>query len=81
MGEGVSAWRATGSRFHLTYRLARAAEVHLAAGETEAGLQLLPGTMDQNADMWLAPKIARIRGSFIGGRSCRTCSGLSSSRS
>ena len=62
MGEGVSAWRATGSRFHLTYRLARAAEAHLVAGETEAGLELLPGTMDQNADMWLAPEIARIRG-------------------
>jgi len=62
MGEGVSAWRATGSRFHLTYRLARAAEAHLVAGETEAGLELLPGTMDQNADMWLAPEISRIRG-------------------
>ncbi len=62
MREGVSAWRATGSRFHLTYRLARAAEAHLAAGETEAGLQLLPQTMDQSADMWLAPEIPRIRG-------------------
>ena len=62
MREGVSAWRASGSRFHLTYRLARAAEAHLAAGETEAGLQLLPETIDGTADMWLASEIPRIRG-------------------
>ena len=62
MREGVSAWRASGSRFHLTYRLARAAEAHLAAGETEAGLQLLPETIDRTADMWLASEIPRIRG-------------------
>jgi hypothetical protein len=80
MGEGMSAWRATGSRFHLTFRLARAAEAHLAAGETEAGLQLLPGTMDQNADMCLPPEIARIRRELYPGAG-RADPGLSSSRS
>src|SRR5207249_1648399 len=41
MREGITAWRATGSRFRETYRLAQAAEAHLVAKEMEAGLQLV----------------------------------------
>ena len=50
----------SGSRLHVTYRLARAAEAHWAAGEAQAGLELLSGGME--ADQWLAPEIDRIRG-------------------
>src|SRR5437660_1860129 len=62
MREGMTAWRATGSRFRETYRLAQAAEAHLLASGTEAGLQLVPAAIDHNADRWLAPEIHRIRG-------------------
>jgi class 3 adenylate cyclase/predicted ATPase len=41
MREGLAAWRATGSKFHVPYRLARAAEAHLVAGEIEDGLRLI----------------------------------------
>ena len=62
MREGMTAWRATGSQFHATYRLARAAEAHWTAGETEAGLQLIPATIDDSGDRWLAPELHRIKG-------------------
>jgi predicted ATPase len=35
MREGLAAWRATGSKFHVTYKLARAVGAHLVAGEIE----------------------------------------------
>ena len=60
MREGIRVWRASGSRFHVTYRLARAAEAHWAVGETQTGLDILSGGME--ADQWLAPEIDRIRG-------------------
>ena len=60
--EGITAWRATGSQFHATYRIARAAEAHWAAGETEAGLQLIATTIDDSGDRWVAPELHRIKG-------------------
>ena len=60
--EGITAWRATGSQFHATYRLARAAEAHWAAGETEAGLQLIPTRIGDSGDRWVAPELHRIEG-------------------
>jgi predicted ATPase len=60
--EGITAWRATGSQFHATYRLARAAEAHWAAGETEAGLQLIAAAIDDSGDRWVAPELHRIKG-------------------
>ena len=63
--EGITAWRATGSQFHATYRLARAAEAHWAAGETEAGLQLIPTTIDDSGDRWVAPELHRIKGELF----------------
>jgi predicted ATPase len=60
--EGITAWRATGSQFHATYRLARAAEAHWAAGETEAGLQLIPTKIDDSGDRWVVPELHRIEG-------------------
>ena len=64
--EGITAWRATGSRFHETYRLVRAAEAHLVAGETEAGLQLIPEAIDRTGDRWLLPELYRIKGELFG---------------
>jgi class 3 adenylate cyclase/tetratricopeptide (TPR) repeat protein len=63
--EGMTAWRATGSQYHATDRLARAAEAHWTAGETEAGLQLIPATIDQSDDRWLAPELHRIKGELF----------------
>jgi predicted ATPase len=63
--EGISAWRATGSRFHETYRLVRAAEAHLVAGETEPGLKLIPETIDHTGDRLLLPELYRIKGELL----------------
>ena len=59
---GITAWRATGSQFHATYRLARAAEAYLAAGETEGGLQIIATAIDDSGDRWVAPELHRIKG-------------------
>jgi len=63
--EGITAWRATGSRFHETYRLVRAAEAHLVAGETEQGLQLIPEAIDRTGDRLLLPELYRIKGELF----------------
>jgi predicted ATPase len=60
--EGITAWRTTGSQFHAIYRLARAAEAHWAAGETEAGLQLIATAIDDRGDRWVAPELHRVKG-------------------
>jgi class 3 adenylate cyclase/predicted ATPase len=68
--DGLSAWRATGSKFQVPYRLARAAEAYLVAGEIENGLQLLREVTDQSEDRWFAPELHRLRGELLleGGR-------------
>jgi predicted ATPase len=58
MREGLAAWRATGSKFHAPYRLVRAAEAHLIAGEIEDGLRLI-------SDCWFAPELYRLRGELL----------------
>jgi predicted ATPase len=68
--EGITAWRATGSQFHATYRLARAAEAHWAAGETEAGLELIATTIDDSGDRWVAPELHRIKGELYRSAGC-----------
>ena len=68
--DGLSAWRATGSKFQVPYRLARAEEAYLVAGEIENGLQLLHEVTDQSEDRWFAPELHRLRGELLldGGR-------------
>ena len=61
MREGLAAWRATGSKFHVPYRLARAAEAHLVAGEIEDGLRLICEATVQSGDCWFAPELHRLR--------------------
>lgn len=65
MREGLVAWRATGSKFHVTYRLARAAEAHLVAGEIKDGLRLICEATDQSGDCWFAPELHRLKGELL----------------
>lgn len=65
MREGLAAWRATGSKFHVPYRLARAAEAYLVAGEIEDGLRLIGEATDQSGDCWFAPELHRLRGELL----------------
>jgi predicted ATPase len=65
MREGLVAWRATGSKYHVPYRLARAAEAHLIAGELEDGLLLLAEASDHGGDFWLAPELPRLKGELL----------------
>src|SRR5260221_2465788 len=69
--EGLAAWRATGSKFHVPYRLVRAAEAHLIAGEIEDGLRLIGEATDRSSDCWFSPELYRLRGELLleaGGR-------------
>jgi class 3 adenylate cyclase/predicted ATPase len=65
MREGLAAWRATGSKFSIPYRLARAAEAYLVAGEIEVGLQLIGEATDLSGDCWFAPELHRLKGELL----------------
>ena len=65
MREGLAAWRRTGSKFHVSHRLARAAEVHLVAGEIEDGLRLICEATDQSGDCWCVPELHRLKGELL----------------
>ncbi|UPJ60560.1 adenylate/guanylate cyclase domain-containing protein [Bradyrhizobium sp. 192] len=65
MREGLTAWRATGSKFHVSYRLARAAEAHLVGGKFEDGLRLIREATDQSGDCWFAPELYRLKGELL----------------
>jgi predicted ATPase len=65
MREGLAAWRATGSKFHVSYRLARAAEAHLVAGEIEDGLRLISEATDHTGECWFAPELDRLKGELL----------------
>jgi predicted ATPase/class 3 adenylate cyclase len=65
MREGLAAWRETGSKYHAPYRLARAAEAHLVAGELDDGLLLLAEASGHTGDFWLAPELRRLNGELL----------------
>jgi class 3 adenylate cyclase/tetratricopeptide (TPR) repeat protein len=65
MQEGVANWRKTGSKFHVPYRLARAAEAHLIAGETDDGLRLIEEARGDSADLWFVPELDRLKGELL----------------
>jgi predicted ATPase len=65
MREGLAAWRATGSKFHVQYRLARAAEAYLVAGEIEDGLRLIGEATDQSGDCWFTSELHRLKGELL----------------
>jgi len=62
---GLIDWRATGSKMHGTYRLARAAEAFLIAGHAEEALGLLDeafGMLERFGERWFEPEMHRLRG-------------------
>ncbi|MBV8576355.1 MAG: hypothetical protein JOZ58_15160, partial [Acetobacteraceae bacterium] len=77
MQEGLSNWRKTGSKFHVPYRLARAAEAHLIAGRTDDGLRIIDEADRDGSDVWFAPELDRLKGELLvrsgDGAAAETC--------
>jgi class 3 adenylate cyclase/tetratricopeptide (TPR) repeat protein len=65
MQEGLANWRKTGSKFHVPYRLARAAEAHLVGGKTDDGLRLIAEADGESGDVWFAPELDRLKGELL----------------
>jgi tetratricopeptide (TPR) repeat protein len=65
MQQGLADWRKTGSRFHVPYRLARAAEAHLIAGKTNDGLRLIGEVRRDSGDVWFVPELDRLKGELL----------------
>ena len=65
MQEGLANWRKTGSKFHVSYRLARAAEAHLIADQADDGLQLIGEADGDSGDVWFAPELDRLKGDLL----------------
>jgi class 3 adenylate cyclase/tetratricopeptide (TPR) repeat protein len=65
MQEGLANWRKTGSKFHVPYRLARAAEAHLIAGRPDDGLRLIGEAGGDSGDVWFAPELDRLKGELL----------------
>jgi class 3 adenylate cyclase/predicted ATPase len=63
--DGLTAWRATGSKFQVTFRLVRAAEACLFAGAKDEGLKLSDGALDHGGDAWFLPEVYRIKGELL----------------
>jgi predicted ATPase len=62
---GLSAWRATGSKFHVPYKLARAADACRAAGLYGEGLSLIAEALEYEAvshDRWFSAELHRLKG-------------------
>jgi class 3 adenylate cyclase/predicted ATPase len=65
---GLAAWRATGSKFHVPYRLARAADACRVAGSHEEGLQLIAEALEhaeRSEDHWFSAELHRVRGELL----------------
>ena len=69
--DGLTAWRATGSKFQVTLRLVRAAEACLFAGAKDEGLKLSDKALDRGGDAWFLPEVYRVRGELLN-RSAQT---------
>ena len=63
--DGLGAWRATGSKFQVTFRLVRAAEACLFAGAKDDGLKLTDEALDQSGDIWFLPEVYRVKGELL----------------
>ena len=63
--DGLAAWRATGSKFQVTFRLVRAAEACLFAGAKDDGLELTDEALDQSGDVWFLAEAYRIKGELL----------------
>lgn len=68
LNEGLSRWRATGSRYLVPYRLARAAETLRMAGHTGQALKLIGEALnivESTGDCWYEPELHRLRGELL----------------
>lgn len=65
MQEGLANWRKTGSKFHVSYRLARAAEAYLIADQADDGLRLIGEADGDSGDVWFAPELDRLKGDLL----------------
>ena len=63
--DGLAAWRATGSKFEVTFRLVRVAEACLFAGAKDDGLKLTDEALDQSGDTWFLPEVYRVKGELL----------------
>jgi class 3 adenylate cyclase/predicted ATPase len=65
---GLDAWRATGSKIWVPYRLGRAADAYRMAGQIEAALQLINEAgeaIEHSGDRWFESEIHRLRGELL----------------
>jgi class 3 adenylate cyclase/tetratricopeptide (TPR) repeat protein len=66
--EGLAAWRATGSKFHASYRLARAADACRMTGLVDEGLALIAEALevsDETDERWFLAEEHRLRGELL----------------
>jgi class 3 adenylate cyclase/predicted ATPase len=66
--KGLDAWRGTGSKFNVPYRLGRAADAFRLAGLFEHGLDLVAEAtraMEQTGDRWFEPELHRLTGEMM----------------
>jgi predicted ATPase len=69
--KGTHAWRATGSRFHFPYRLARAADAYRMAGLRAEGLHLVTEALEateRSGEGWFDAELHRLRGELLSRR-------------
>jgi class 3 adenylate cyclase/predicted ATPase len=65
---GLSAWRATGSKYQVPYRLARAADAYRIAGDVDGGLALIAEAleaMELSQYRWGSAEVHRLRGELL----------------
>ena len=63
--DGLGAWRATASKFQVTFRLVRAAEACLFAGAKDDGLKLTDEALEQSGDIWFLSEVYRVKGELL----------------
>src|SRR6516162_4323417 len=66
--QGLTAWRATGSKIHRSYFLTLLAEVHGTMGQPEAGLTALAEALtlvDTTGGRWYEAELHRLKGELL----------------
>jgi tetratricopeptide (TPR) repeat protein len=64
----MASWRATGSKFHVPYRLARAADAYRMAGQVNTGLGLIDEAIEVSAnsdDRWFESALYDLRSDLL----------------
>jgi predicted ATPase len=68
MRKGLDAWRGTGSKLHVPYRLARTADALRLAGIPEHGLNVIAEAIcatEQTGDRWYEPELHHLKGELL----------------